>query len=302
MEVNHNSKSSHGGSNIQNDTTNLNNSYTQLRTNRNKNSKFYEGTKNISKSQNIMKPNNSGNIWQKQVPPGGGSKVSYQGETQYQAQESNGVVVGGMKEADDKFFNFFHMLGKFLYNKRIDPRTGDVRAMNKKELLQKPTPELYFNPTDLINQLPCTNQMFNEYLIENSHNHFIDLKEFAIALDTFSFTDTITKFEHKVSSYTYDTNSLKFNKTLINTMACTVINKSQYNNSTHSNVNFMRKTFQKPIYNLLDHTRIKRDNRELYIQCITRNASISRYSTNKFLLEVKPMLDILNKKKNGKIQ
>jgi len=51
----------------------------------------------------------------------------------------------------DNSLSIFHAIGKFLYNKRIDPKTGDKRQMAYKELHSfKTKPKFYENHQKLL--------------------------------------------------------------------------------------------------------------------------------------------------------
>ena len=131
-------------------------------------------------------------------------------------------------ERDFSGLSFFHLIGKILYNKRIDPVTGKFRGMLKSELNSKPAPKLYFNLNDLISTMNCSNSLFNETLAENSFDHFKDIKELARACEDFSLADTLSCSRIFNQPYMYEENSLRNLQSWIFASACMYHNKSQY--------------------------------------------------------------------------
>ncbi len=186
----------------------------------------------------------------------------------------------------------FHVIGKILYNKRIDPVTNEPRAMKKREMSQTPMPKSYFNLKELIDNVPCDYTQFNELLIENSFDKFYDIGELARALDTFSLTDTFNLFKYGTKEYIYEDqfNSIEYYKTYLNASACMIENKSQYekvfmNNKKEGINNFSCRNaiYKKLSYykRWLHNLRIK----ELYFQFIKKNAS--QYNFRGFILDLK---------------
>ena len=95
---------------------------------------------------------------------------------------------------DDYEFQFFHSLGKFLYNKRnqnlgVDSN-GVIRMMKSTELQNiKNKPLLYFNPEDIINRAPCEPYFFWLYLEENFLDFYGDIHDASHSLEYFSLAD-----------------------------------------------------------------------------------------------------------------
>ena len=143
-----------------------------------------------------------------------------------------------IKTDDEKIsFDFFHTLGKILHNKKIDPTDNIPRAMKKFEMERIPRPQSYFNIQEIINGMKFEPTKFNEFLVENSFKHFKDLKEISHACDTFSLTDTF--HNHTFSNkYTYEDRATTMSnyQTLLNTMACMCLNKSQYDDGSYSSI------------------------------------------------------------------
>lgn len=139
-------------------------------------------------------------------------------------------------EGEKNQFQFFHTLGKILYNKRVDPKNGEIRPMKKHEMQGPKMPKSYFNIQELISEMNFEPAKFNEFLIERSFNHFKDIKELAQACDTFSYTNTFSS--HTFSSkFTYESKATTMTnyQTLLNSMACMCLNKSQYRDDSDTN-------------------------------------------------------------------
>lgn len=51
----------------------------------------------------------------------------------------------------DNPFTIFHALGKFLYNKRINPQTKKVEQLPYELMRRERKPELYFRHKDILN-------------------------------------------------------------------------------------------------------------------------------------------------------
>lgn len=132
-------------------------------------------------------------------------------------------------EEDFSNFSIFHLIGKILYNKRLDPITNKPIAMTKSQLTQNPAPKMYFNLKNMITSMRCSNKLFNETLIENSFDHFKDLKELTYACDAFSLANTLEGSNRKLYKNFNDESSLEYMQSIITSMACMQLNKSQYN-------------------------------------------------------------------------
>jgi hypothetical protein len=130
-------------------------------------------------------------------------------------------------------FQFFHTLGKILFNKRVDPKDGKIRPMKKHEMERIPMPKSYFNIQEIISEMKYEPAKFNEFLVENSFKHFKDIKELAKVCDTFSYTDTLHRHTFN-SKITYENRATTMSnyQSLLNSMACMCVNKSQYKNDS----------------------------------------------------------------------
>ena len=101
--------------------------------------------------------------------------------------------------SDDFEFQFFHTLGKFLYNKSnansgIDDK-GLVRKLSSTELKDKKTRgRLYFDPEDLINRCYCEQEFFWLYLHENFWDFYGDLSDMHEFLDYCTLADRLDTY------------------------------------------------------------------------------------------------------------
>ena len=108
----------------------------------------------------------------------------------------DGCKVGGDKAFDDYEFQFFHSLGKFLYNKSeryvgID-KQGKIRAMLKHEMVNDGNrPGMYFSPEDIINRAPCQPSLFWVYLEQNFLDFYEEIGDVSNTLDYFQVADLI---------------------------------------------------------------------------------------------------------------
>lgn len=100
----------------------------------------------------------------------------------------------------DNPYSIFHALGKFLYNKRINPSTGNVEQMPSSEMKKEKKPKLYFKHKDILNQIQLEKPSFSLYLHENMLDFYNDIGDVANCLDIYSFND---RAEGKVQ-YSYD--------------------------------------------------------------------------------------------------
>lgn len=100
------------------------------------------------------------------------------------------------ESSDDYEFQFFHSLGKFLYNKRkiylgVDS-SGNIRAMQFYELKNPINrPKLYFSPEDIINRAPCPPSYFWLYLEENFLDFSDEIDDVCENLEYFQLADLI---------------------------------------------------------------------------------------------------------------
>ena len=100
----------------------------------------------------------------------------------------------------DNPFTIFHALGKFLYNKRVHPKTGKVEQLPYELMRKSSKPQLYFKHKDILNQIQIDKPSFCLYLHENMLDFFTDVDELADCLDAYSLTDSC---ESRVT-YSYD--------------------------------------------------------------------------------------------------
>jgi len=83
--------------------------------------------------------------------------------------------------------SLFHALGKFLYNKRINPKTKQVEHMTPKDMLNsKKRPKTYFIPDEVIQQSMVSAGTFGLYLYQNMSNFYGDIGDLADCLEIYS--------------------------------------------------------------------------------------------------------------------
>lgn len=197
---------------------------------------------------------------------------------------------------EDPIFSFYHIIGKILYNKRIDGRTGEIRPMKKAEMTAFPRPKLYFNIPDLINTMPFEQNTFNEFLIENSYDHFNDVGELARAFETFSFTDQLNKYSYTEKN-NYEIVSLNTMRSQLNAMACTNFNLSQYEPGAKKK---QGGKLTKPIYSQYNKSIITDRVKEIYYAAVKKNPSLLRIGMKNFLYQITPILQIIANYKGKK--
>ena len=87
---------------------------------------------------------------------------------------------------DNNIF-IFRAVGKFLYNKRIDPKGKDPRTMDYKELKSyKSKPKFYENHEQIIKSTLMEPNQMSLYLNENMLSHYNDIEDVANVLDVYS--------------------------------------------------------------------------------------------------------------------
>ena len=126
--------------------------------------------------------------------------------------------------------DLFRLLGKLLYNKRYVKKKDAIVKLKKEEFGNNFETPRYYNIDELINDIPISNNSFNDLLIYNSMDHFNDVGEYSDICELYSFTDNIDNFE----AFLYDKcNQYFFNnsymKTYLNCLGVTTYNLSQYN-------------------------------------------------------------------------
>lgn len=97
-----------------------------------------------------------------------------------------------LKLNKDYGLSIFHALGKFLYNKRIDPRTKKERVMTSKELRVSPKPKSYIKHEEVLNKVQTENHIFSLYLQENTYDMFNDIEDLSKVLEVYSKNDMIS--------------------------------------------------------------------------------------------------------------
>lgn len=98
-----------------------------------------------------------------------------------------------MDTSKDFSLSIFHALGKFLYNKRINPKTGKPEQMDPK-YMKNPSkrPKLYFDIQEVIFQQSMLEpNTFTLYLHQNLPGFFGDICDLADCLETFSHQDNV---------------------------------------------------------------------------------------------------------------
>jgi hypothetical protein len=126
--------------------------------------------------------------------------------------------------------DLFRLLGKLLYNKRYVTKDNSIQKLKKEEFKSNLETPRYYDINELINDIPISNNSFNDLLIYNSIEHFNDISEYSETFELYSFTDTIDNF----NSFIYDKNfhffhSNNYMKTYLNCLGLTTYNLSQYN-------------------------------------------------------------------------
>jgi len=93
----------------------------------------------------------------------------------------------------DLQLSIFHALGKFLYNKRVHPKTRKVEQLPYK-LMQSPTkrPDKYFKPQEVMEQSMLEPSLFTLYLHQNMPQFYADIGDMADALEYMSHQDSVT--------------------------------------------------------------------------------------------------------------
>ena len=184
--------------------------------------------------------------------------------------------------------DLFHLLGRLLYNKRIDKRTLKIRGMTKQEMLEKPTPELYFTISEILNACPISKEEFNHLLIENAFHHYKVIDELALLLDANSFCEGLSKFDYKLKERNYPIdNTIESLKYVLNAQAVVSFNLSQY---SVGNKNAFGQ-FSKSIYNY----KVEFD-KTVYEKVIESHKEVAVMSRQTYLKEVLPFYAALNNK------
>ena len=87
----------------------------------------------------------------------------------------------------DLQLSIFHALGKFLYNKRIHPKTKETKQLPYKMMQDSNArPALYFKPQDVLDQSMLEPSLFTLYLHQNMPQFYGDVEDMADALEMMS--------------------------------------------------------------------------------------------------------------------
>ena len=134
--------------------------------------------------------------------------------------------------------DLFRLLGKLLYNKRYVKKKNVIEKLKKEEFINNFETPRYYNINELINDIPISNNSFNDLLIYNSIEHFNDIEEYSNTFELYSFSDTLDNFDaflyDKYNQYFYNNSYMK---TYLNCLGVTTFNMSQYNIGKKYNFN-----------------------------------------------------------------
>lgn len=120
------------------------------------------------------------------------SKSLTQAKLWSQVKNSWSITEKWKDNGKDFGLSIFHALGKFLYNKRIDPKHKDGwRQMNFEELSRKPKPKSYINHQDILNKVQTENTNFTLFLQENMYDFFDDIEDIAKVLEVYWANDAV---------------------------------------------------------------------------------------------------------------
>lgn len=203
-------------------------------------------------------------------------------------------VTGGVCSDLNKF-SFFHILGKFLYNKRLDDQ-GQIIKPKKAQMLQKKDYKLYFSHSDILQNMVQSHEVFNDFLAENYYKHYTEIKELAKTAETFSYTEKLSNFNYKRQD---NDNSSQYLRSLINSMAVTCENLSQYENSgMRSSATKKMIKYQKPLERSVDLYAQKKQNKEMFMDLVKQRPYLSRCTNDIVKLEINPIFDRIKKGKS----
>lgn len=92
-----------------------------------------------------------------------------------------------MDNSRDNNIFIFRAIGKFLYNKRWDPRKNESRTMGYSELMSfRSKPKFYESHQKIIDSTLMEPPQLALYLHENMLTHFHDINDVADAVETYS--------------------------------------------------------------------------------------------------------------------
>lgn len=96
----------------------------------------------------------------------------------------------------DNGLDLFHAIGKFMYNKRVEPGSGKERSMTSTEMNQYKErhgyiPKSYINHLDVMNQVLIEKSTFSLFLEENMYDFFTDIEDISKVLQVYSETDSM---------------------------------------------------------------------------------------------------------------
>lgn len=92
----------------------------------------------------------------------------------------------------DLQLSIFHALGKFLYNKRVNPKTKKIEQLPYKMMKDANCrPALYFKPQEVLDQSMLEPSLFTLYLHQNMPQFFGDIEDMADELELMSQQDEV---------------------------------------------------------------------------------------------------------------
>ena len=183
--------------------------------------------------------------------------------------------------------DLFRLLGKLLYNKRYVTKKNSIEKLKKEEFGNNLETPRYYNINELINDIPISNNAFNDLLIFNSIEHFNDIGEYSDVFDLYSYTDTIDNF----NSFLYDKGEQFFlnnsyMKIYLNCLGVTSYNLSQYNINTKFNPIISQKkllTIKKPEFKI--NKNINKFNDQIYYRACEHYPSLISINLEDFYKE-----------------
>lgn len=203
------------------------------------------------------------------------------------------------KTHNSSSYDFFHFLGKLLYNKRLN-NFGEKVKMVKKQLLTIPKPKFYEHIPNMIDYSCHSYEDCTNWLQEGVYNHYKDIRELSYVLETFSHTDLLKKFKYKTNS---NDNEVERLGTILNCMSVVEHNLSQYQeswNQKKEKENFDVK-FQSPMIknSSLFNWEKQNEDKTRYYQDIEKYPSLSQMSMKRYRYEIEPFLNNLKKTKHS---
>ena len=154
----------------------------------------------------------------------------YKNKTSQNIRNNNHIINFQIKKEQQLDHDLFRLLGKLLYNKRYVKQKDKILKLKKEEFGNNFETPRYYNIDELINDIPISNNSFNDLLIYNTMDHFNDIGEYSDICELYSFTDNIDNFEaflyDKGNQYFFNNSHMKI---YLNCLGVTTYNMSQYN-------------------------------------------------------------------------